>query len=296
MTETSLQSGMRVAVLGPGLLGGSVLLALRSGFPGVELRAWARRQAVLDAVMARGLADGASTDLAEVVAGADLVVLATPVETMAGLAAQLAAVPVVAGTAAVVTDVGSVKGALVGELEGLLAGSGWRFVGSHPMAGSERAGLEAARADLFAGAVCLVTPTPQSDAAAVVWVQDFWRSLGCEVLELSPQQHDLEVARVSHLPHLLAAVSVLAALRGDPGRRRCVGRGFRDSTRVAAGDAGLWTGIVRENATEVLAALLDARAALDELILKVEENDDVGLRAFLSEAKELRELVNGADK
>src|SRR5690606_6547917 len=150
--------------------------------------------------------------------------LATPVETMPALAAQVAQAALAPD--AVVTDVGSVKGSVVQALTPLL---GDRFLGSHPMAGSEKTGVATARADLFEGAACLLTPGPGQAARRL---RAFWESLGCRVLAMSPEEHDRKVARISHLPHWLAVVTTLAALRGDPEAVACAAGGFRDTTRV----------------------------------------------------------------
>ena len=268
-----------------------MLLALRERLPGTHLRVWARREAALAAVRDRQLAEVASTDLTPVLDGAELLILCTPVETMPALAAQIAAA---SGSApdCVVTDVGSVKAPVVSALEDAFARSNYRFVGSHPMAGSERAGLEAARKDLFQQAACLLTPTLFTESAALDTVRAFWELLGCRVLEMSPEDHDRKVARISHLPHVAAAVTALAALHDDPSAAACAGNGFRDTTRVAAGDPGLWTGILLENRSEVIASLRAARDRFDELLAILENVDDRALHHFLQEAKLLRDQVS----
>ncbi|MEZ0274432.1 MAG: prephenate dehydrogenase, partial [Roseimicrobium sp.] len=146
----------RVAILAPGLLGGSLLRALRERCAGIHLRVWARREEAAGEVRNTGIADLATTDLNEAVSGVDFIVLCMPVEHMAGVASQLLKAPVNPGC--VVTDVGSVKTSVVFGLEQIFAGSQLHFLGSHPMAGSEKAGFEASRADLFEGASCLLTP------------------------------------------------------------------------------------------------------------------------------------------
>jgi prephenate dehydrogenase len=219
-----------------------------------------------------------------------MVVLCTPVETMPALAVEIAGLP--ARPRCVVTDVGSVKGPLVAALEDIFVQTSYQFLGSHPMAGSERAGLEAAREDLFVNAACLLTPTLFTADAALEALRIFWAAVGCRVLEMSPEEHDRKVARVSHLPHVAAAVTALASLKEDPTASQCAGNGFRDTTRVAAGDPALWTGILLENRTEVVAALRDARDLFDELLAVLENVDDKALYHFLMEAKSLRDGVS----
>lgn len=284
-------SGSRIiTILGPGLLGGSLAMALKKRLPGSEVRIWARRPEAAAEVANRKLCSLATTSVSEAVDRSEFIVLATPIEAMPALAAEIAASKAAPGC--IVTDVGSVKGGVVSALEPLLQGSGLRFAGSHPMAGSEKTGLSAARADLFDGAKCLVTRTEMTDPAALAETISFWTMLGCEVLPpMSPAEHDRKAARISHLPHLLAAVTTLAALRSDGSALECSGNGFRDTTRVAAGDPDLWAGIIKANRAETAAALRDAGDQLAELLEMVEGLNEGALRRFLAEAKALRDRL-----
>jgi prephenate dehydrogenase len=239
-------------------------------------------------IQRRGLAHFASTDPAVVADGASFVVLATPVTVMESVSSAIVGR---LSPDAVVTDVGSVKQSVVNLLEPLFASRGHSFVGSHPMAGSDKAGIEAARHDLFKGASCIVTPTPQTSEASVSRAIQFWQTLGCRLLTMPPDEHDRKVARISHLPHAMAAAVVLAALRRDESAAQCTGNGFRDSTRVAGGDPALWTGILLENRSEVVSALEDVAAQTKELLAIISRQDNEALRRFLAEAQRLRALV-----
>ena len=272
-----------ITLLGPGLLGGSLALALQQRMPKARLRLWARRASAEAEIRARGIQAEFFTDATAAAQGADLIILATPVETMPALAAQIARAELPEG--ALVTDVGSVKGSVVRELEPIL---GPRFIGSHPMAGSEKTGIETARADLFEGAACLLTPAPGQDAAAL---RQFWQSLGCRVLEMTPEEHDRKVARISHLPHWMAVITTLAALRQDPDAVACAAGGFRDTTRVSGGDPGLWTGISLANREALRASLQDASAVLTDLLEILSKPDEEALHRLLAEAKNLRSLL-----
>ncbi|CAN5733857.1 prephenate dehydrogenase/arogenate dehydrogenase family protein [soil metagenome] len=279
----------RIAILGPGLLGGSLLMAIRQHLPSAHLSVWARSESAVNKVKALQLAEVASTSLQEVVHQADFIVLCVPVERMATLAREiLGAEP---ARDCVITDVGSIKTGVVGPLEDLFIKSPFHFLGSHPMAGSERAGIESARADLFQGAACILTPTLFTDEIALHHVRAFWLLMGCRILEMSPEDHDRKVARISHLPHVVAAAVTLAALHEEPDAVLCVGNGFRDSTRVAAGDADLWTGILLGNRTEVMASLQDTQERLRELLAILENVDEKALRHYLGEAKLLRDSI-----
>ena len=279
----------RIAIVGPGLLGGSLLMALRQLLPEAHLRVWARREESVQQIRHLAIADVASTDLQTVAADAELVVLCTPVETMTDLARSLLKAALAPGC--VITDVGSVKGSIVSSLEDVFASSGFDFIGSHPMAGSERAGLEAARADLFTRQVCLVTPSLFTTDHALQTARALWELLGCRVMEMSAEEHDRKIARISHLPHVAAAVTTLAALQDDFSASACAGNGFRDTTRVSAGDADLWTGILLQNRADVVDAVRAASDRFSELLAILEIGDEIGLRRFLREAKMLRDSV-----
>jgi prephenate dehydrogenase len=271
------------------------LLALRERLPAAHLRAWGRdpaKVARLAALEREGVrvTDLASTDLSAVVSGAQLIVLCTPVATMPALARELAKLPVAPGC--VVTDVGSVKSSVVVPLEQIFAGTPLHFIGSHPMAGSELAGMEHADAALFQGATCLLTPTLLTESDALRMARTLWKLLGCTVLEMSPEEHDRKVARISHLPRLAASAITLAALHDDPSAAECMGNGFRDTAiRIASGDPELWTGIVAANRPEVLAAVRDTRDRFNHLVTLLENADDKALTKFLSESKALRDGI-----
>lgn len=188
----------------------------------------------------------------------------------------------------VLTDAGSVKSGTVRDLEAIFGG---RFVGSHPMAGSERSGLDAAREDLFQGAAAILTPTPRSQPAAVEAVRDLWQSVGCRVLEMSPAAHDDAVALVSHLPHAAASALVNAIHLRAPSASGLAGGGYRDTTRVAAGPPAMWSEILLENREPVLNALGDFSRTLDELQALLRAQDARALTAFLSRARDIRETL-----
>lgn len=278
-----------ISIYGPGLLGGSVALAVQRAFPQARLRLWARRSTAEAGIRARGIQAEFHTCAVQAAQDASLIILATPVETMEGLARQIAeaALP----PECIVTDVGSVKGSVVRALEPVL---GPRFIGSHPMAGSEKTGIEVAREDLFQNAACLLTPRPYTPPAMLERLRAFWLALGCRLVEMPPEEHDAKVARISHLPHMMAVVTTLAALRGDPEARFCAANGFRDTTRVAGGDPGLWTGIALENREALVGCLQEAAGTLTELLEILAKPDEEALRQFLAEAKKLRDQVPSA--
>lgn len=281
-----MSSPGRVAIFGPGLIGGSVALALRARCPGTAITVWGRRTEQRAEILKRGIADAVETDPVAAVRNADLVILCTPVGAMKGLAEAIA--PHLA-PGVVVTDAGSVKVSVVAQLTPIL---GKRFVGAHPMAGSERSGLSAARADLFTGAPCIVTPVPEGDSQAVATAGDFWRRLGFTVTTMSPLEHDRLVARVSHLPHALAFALVNLVLDTLPsGSQNLAGGSFRDATRVAASDPALWTGILTENRAEVAASLREMAGLLQSMAGALGDEKSDSLLDFCTRAKHHRDSL-----
>ncbi|MFW6354321.1 MAG: prephenate dehydrogenase, partial [Verrucomicrobiota bacterium] len=217
----------------------------------------------------------------------DLVVLCPPVEHLLPLLETIA--PTLRpGT--LVTDVGSTKGTICAGADRLMP-AGAHFVGAHPMAGSEKSGMEHARADLFAGRPCFLTPTVATDAAATERVERFWQAVGMRTLRETPARHDFTVAHVSHLPHLLAsALSVaLGRQNGSDAWPAVAGAGLRDTTRVAAGHPGLWRDICAQNRPALQSALGDFRHALTAFEEALEREDFDTLEALLAEGRAYRQ-------
>ena len=280
----------RIAIVGLGLLGGSVAAAVRARGLAGEIVGAARRPGPLQWALSAGLVDRVATPT-EAVAGADLVVLGTPVGSMARVVADLAAR---LAPGCIVTDVGSVKASVVETLPGLLP-QGVEFVGSHPMAGSHLRGPEHARADLFEGATCVVTPRTGQDPAAVEKIEAFWQALGARVTRRTPCAHDEEVAWVSHLPHLVA-FAFADALRSAPTRvGELAGGGFRDFTRIAQSDAELWGEILSLNGKAISGPLNHFSASLANLARVLEEGDPESLERVLQAARQrLAEVASNA--
>ena len=269
-----------IAVFGPGLMGGSLLLALRERLPAARTAIWARRDEAVQAVVAQGLAASGSTNAEEVAQSADVIVLCVPVEQMASLAAQIAGA---VSPDTLVTDVGSTKEEVVCTLENIFQ-EHRNFVGSHPMCGSEAAGLEAARADLYQDAMCAVTTTAATRPDLADRAEDLWKIVGARTLRLSPEEHDAAVAASSHVPHLAAAA--LVELIGDSAASRALcARGMRDTTRIAAGSPELWTGILSQNRIEVARALARLTHLLDEAREALERGDMSNITTLLAAAR-----------
>jgi len=276
----------RVAVLGLGLLGGSLAWAARRRGVAREVIGATRSASA----RARALNDGAvdaALDPEEAVDGAELVVLATPITAMPELLRRVA--PRLAD-GSIVTDVGSVKGPLAEVLPGLLP-AGVRYVGSHPMAGSHERGMDAAQPDLFEGSTCIVCATAgDADGAragdsAGERVAAFWQAVGCRVVRREPARHDLEVAWMSHVPHAMAFAFAAALVAAPPGAREVAGPGFRDFTRIAHSDPELWADIFHANHKALAAPLQAARQAFEALCSAVEAGDAESVLRLLESAR-----------
>lgn len=277
----------RVSIFGPGLLGGSIALAIQKQLSDVELVLWGRREEPLAVAREMGITH-TTTDLAAAMEGADLCILATPVGVMKTLVAQM--VNIAGDTPMLLTDVGSVKRLPHAEISALLKGSAISFIGSHPMAGSEKAGMEAAQEKLLKGATCIVTndeAVPENEVQAVDF---FWQSLGCRTRLMSAEDHDYAVARVSHFPHVLASVGATVGLQFED-IAELSGGGMRDTTRVAAGDPDLWTEILMENRDALHRSMRESIADLVKLMDCLEKEDRATMHAYLAEAKRRRELI-----
>lgn len=240
-----------VAIVGVGLIGGSIGLAARERKLARQVIGIGRNEGNLNAARRRGAIDVGTTDLTLGVAEANLVVICTPVDTIADFVSQAAA-----GTPnrSLITDAGSTKHEIVKSAEALLVDrrDGPRFVGSHPLAGDHRTGVDFARGDLFEGRKVIITPTEKSHRAAVVEIGGFWQALGADVVIMSPTEHDEALAATSHLPHLIASALALATPRD---LLPLAASGWRDTTRIAGGDPEMWRAIFATNRQEVLDAL-----------------------------------------
>ena len=282
----------KVSLIGVGLLGGSLGMALRRRQLAREVWGLVRREAGLTECLEAGAADFTTLKVEHAVRDADLVVLCTPVGQMRALLESC--LPYLApGT--LVTDVGSVKGTLVAGLEAPVRKAGGVFVGSHPIAGSERTGVAHGREDLFEDAVCVVTPTPDTPADAVHRVEELWRSVGARPLRLDPGVHDELLSRASHLPHLVAAALVQAVLRPGlpPEQALLCATGFRDTTRVASGSVEMWRDIVVQNRDCLARVLAEFVESLNAVRRAIEAGDVAAIEQFLEIAKNQRDAWQG---
>jgi prephenate dehydrogenase len=279
----------RLSIMGVGLLGGSIGLAVKKRLKGCRVVGYGHRPETLEQALDRGAIDEASTSVVEAVANADLVVLCTPVSLFEPLLWEASTG---LGPDALVTDVGSTKRSVVEHASKVLRKTGIlpsaRFVGSHPMAGSEKRGVRYATAELFQNATCILTPTVNTDQQALKEIRGFWQLLGMNCLDMSPDEHDRRLADVSHLPHAVAAAMVLLQ---DDASLAVAGKGFMDATRIAGGDGGLWRDILLDNRDNMLASIDTLVGQLGKLSTLLKDNRGEELAAWLDQAAQRRNIM-----
>jgi prephenate dehydrogenase len=277
-----------VAIVGVGLIGGSIGLALRQRGLAHRVVGIGRRPASLRLARKVGSVNSTTVELARGVAKADLIIVCTPVDQ---IVEHVRAATAHGPPGALITDVGSTKADIVAQLDAGLP-RGARFVGSHPLAGSEKAGPATANPELFTGRIVVVTPGDRTAEADVTAISRFWSSLGADVCRMRPDEHDEALAATSHLPHL--AASALAAATPEE-FLPLVASGWLDTTRVAAGDAELWTQIFRGNRANLLAALDRLERALADFRGALERDDRRRLGKLLDQAKRKRDWAGKRD-
>ncbi|HVU17322.1 MAG TPA: prephenate dehydrogenase/arogenate dehydrogenase family protein [Candidatus Didemnitutus sp.] len=274
-----------VAILAPGLLGGSVAMAARHFGAADRIAVWARRPEVRLKIRGQSWCDAVLDTPEEAARDASLIIICAPVDQIVALARQVA--PAVRAQA-VVTDVGSVKGEICRTASQVLAGRA-AFIGSHPMAGSEKTGWEHGRADLFSGRTIFVTPLPDSDSDAASRVAEFWTALDGNVATVAPDVHDEIVAHISHLPQVVASTLCASLAKRDLRWRNFAGGGLRDTTRIAGSDPKLWKTILEQNRDEVLRSLREFQDELHGLERALANRDWFEVQAILERGKAYRD-------
>jgi prephenate dehydrogenase len=280
----------QLTICGVGLIGGSLALIARKHGLVERIVGLGRTQANLDVALARGLIDSATRDPVEAARGADLVMLATPLMTFPEtLAAMVPHLP----EAAVITDVGSVKGWVVREIEPLL-GPRMAFVGVHPVAGKEITGAIAADEELYRNRRVIVTPSARSTLEAVAKLETLWRATGANVEQMTPEAHDTILARASHLPQIMSSALAVTLADEMVDGRWAAGfgaGGLRDTTRIAASSAEMWRDICLTNREAISAALSLYRKSIDDFSRAVESGDAAQLIELFERGRRMRERL-----
>ncbi|MEW6237046.1 MAG: prephenate dehydrogenase/arogenate dehydrogenase family protein [Candidatus Omnitrophota bacterium] len=282
MKNSAIVDFHRIGIYGIGLLGGSLGMALKALHPDAAIIGIGRSPERLEEAKRLGAVDSYTCEPGKIDPPLDLLVICTPVRMVPGHLEQTLASM---NPGAVATDVGSTKADVVRRCEEI-AGNRIRFIGSHPIAGSHKTGVGAAQKDLFENKVCVVTETERTDPAALEAVCELWRSIGMRVTRLTPEIHDFLLARSSHLPHLAASALCHVIQKAGPEIEPVLGTGFRDATRIAAGDPGMWLDICMENQKEILDSLASLRDVLDDIRRWLETGDEKAIYAFLQQAQD----------
>lgn len=280
----------RLAIIGVGLIGGSLARALREAGAVRNVIGIGRSLTNLKDAISLGICDEITQDALEGVRGADMVFISVPVCAIPAVVAEIA--PALA-TGCIVTDGGSVKTSIVRECEALMP-VGCHFVGGHPIAGTEHSGASASFATLYKGKRCILTPTEQTDSAALETVARLWRLTGADVCSMEPGHHDRIFAEISHLPHAVAYALVHAVGTADVEGENVLSYtagGFRDFTRIASSDPIMWRDIALMNREALLKSIDGFSASLAELRRRISSSDQAGLTEFFTTAKQFRDGI-----
>lgn len=263
-----------VVIVGVGLIGGSLAAALRQRRLAQTVVGVGREVSRLESARRAGLIDRCSTNLADAAADADVIVFCTPVDRVAAGVREAVAH---ARPMTLLTDAGSVKQPICDALKDVP-----NFIGSHPIAGSHRQGFEAADPNLFDNRTCVLTPLSSAAATQVARVERLWQGVGMRTVTMSPSDHDQALAMTSHLPHVVAAA--LAATLTEA-NQPLTGSGFRDTTRIAAGDPDLWTGILLQNAQHVICGIEAVQQQLEDYKKSLVAQNAEQIKRLLSNGK-----------
>lgn len=278
----------KLTIIAPGLLGASIGLAARERSLARSISVWARREEARSALASANWCDESPEEIADACAGSSLIALCAPVERIIKLSERIA--PGLDSNP-IVTDVGSVKSKLSRHCSAALDGRA-RFIGSHPMAGSEKTGMENACANLFEERTCFVTPLEDSDLDASENVKSFWRDLGCHVIQESPERHDAIVANVSHLPHLLASALASYLSTALPESGLFCGNGLKDTTRIASGNPQMWRDIIIQNRPEIVRAIDAFQDELQRFRANIANEEDFAVLKTLADGKSFRDQLD----
>jgi prephenate dehydrogenase len=283
---------MKIAIIGVGLIGGSIGLALKKSSPDIRIVGIPHREETIQEAINRGAIDEGTTDPKKGVAEADIVFICTPINLIIPVLKEIA--PALK-KGAIVTDVGSSKGEIVSRADKIMP-RGTYFVGGHPMAGKEKVKIEAAEADLFKERIYILTPTSKTSKKALDQIAMLVSQLGAKVIEMDPKLHDLVVAGISHMPLAVAAAlvgTVEYAEKGKDEMMRCAASGFRDTTRIASGDPILGVDMFTSNKKAVLKMLSAFKKSISRIEKMIKEGDPEKIEKELELAKIFRDSIYG---
>jgi prephenate dehydrogenase len=274
----------RITIIGLGLIGGSIALAIKEKKLAKKVIGVSRRKITIDQAVKNKIIDSAALDIKDGVMDSDFVIIATPVFKIVDIAGQIAPF-LKKGT--IISDAGSTKRYITANIEKQIPKDVY-FVGSHPIAGSEKSGIKSADKNLFKDAYCIVTKTKHTDLSALNKIKKFWYSLGMKVIVMSPSRHDMLLSKISHLPHAVSVSLVNSA--GSQGIDLAAG-GFKDTTRIASGAPELWKDIFLTNKENLIKDIGVLKKELFKIEAVLKSNDSRGLLNLLNRAKSLRDSL-----
>lgn len=281
-----------IYIAGMGLIGASLGLGIKRDHPGYQILGYNRSQNSLDIALERGCIDRATTDFASLAPLADVIILAVPIKQTIAFIEELSRLDLKEGV--IITDVGSTKAAIVEAGETALAGKPVRFIGGHPMAGSHKTGAISADVNLFENAYYIFTPTQLSDQATLAEMKDLLTGLHARYIEVDPTEHDLVTSQISHFPHILASglmEQASAFAQDHPLTQHFAAGGFRDMTRIAESEPGMWTSIVMTNKAAVRERLEDFKQRLDLMIARIDADDEAAVWNFFDDGRQTRQQM-----
>jgi len=290
----------QISIIGTGLIGGSLGLTIHKKKLASKVVGIGRNPDKLDKALKRKSVDEVTTEYSQGVQEADLVIICTPVRCIVPIFKEI--FPYLP-QGCIVTDAGSTKNSIVQNIQNYLSQSGKKvyFIGSHPMAGSEKSGIEAAQEDLYEGSLCIITPPAESlyDPQILKRIESFWEKIGCRISRMEPQKHDLAVAAISHLPHLVSAILVntVSEMDNNSGHLFSIASsGFKDTTRVASGNPNLWSDISLENKEALINCLEIFETQLQSFKKEILSSNPEEISRLFEKAKHYRDSMVNSKK
>ena len=279
----------QVTIMGPGLLGASLVLTVKKKLLAEKIVVWARSENTAKNALEKLPVDQVEKNPSVSVKGSQLVVLCTPVETITSI---LNSIIDDLDESCIVTDVGSVKSEICKNAQNLFKKSKSSFIGSHPMAGSEKAGMDHANEHLFSNRTCIITPNDKADSEQLKKLTLFWEHLGMKSILMNPQEHDAKLSQLSHLPHLVSSVLAHSLHDKIDEAPMLCGQGLRDTVRIAGGSPELWAGIIEQNKINILESVEKFEESFQTVRNLISQNDFNGLQEFLKQGSVFQENLN----
>ena len=277
-----------LSIIGPGLLGASIAMSVHQKKLAKEIHLWARNEDKRATCLKSNWCNHVHESLEGAVKNSDFVIFCTPVDTIIPILKTIA--PHL-NPNTIVTDVGSVKESICTQASTITTNASFQFIGSHPMAGSEKSGMEHASVELLKQGTCIITPNECTDALALEKVTQFWSQLEMNPVHMSPQDHDSLIAKISHLPHIVAS-ALAASLSDIPDNQfSFAGGGLKDTTRVAGGSPKLWQSIIAQNSDQILKSINQFEQSLKALKSSLAEEDLDGLHKILQDGQLVRKTI-----